>query len=917
MPQGAETNNPSNELNPDHIKHLESEGFIAEHISWMQLMGICSLSESEARAMGFVVNGKSSSGIYFPFTEGFGQFRFDEPLLDEKGKPRKYTNQAGVGSKAYIPDGCKVITEGIKDGLAGCWHGGIPTGALAGVSHSRKALPEGAGYIVLFDADGWNNPSVFTQLFRSGQHLDGKIQLVPEVSGEPKAGLCEWFKYLSQQGKDKQAEYRSLIDAALEPSDFLLELPKHWKGLKAQKQKECVKAIVRLAVELDPLDQDDLIRAIAGNTRFSKSAIQKLFKAEATKAPQTGLIPIKVGRDGEKRLPQNSVIANILAEHYRHQFAWNIEEQHFYRYASERNGLWSREPIELVYQAIANELNASGGEFSSNQIKAVADLLKADLAVRSWDDVDGLIPMANGVLDLTSMTLKPHAPGYRLRWQLPYEYDPNADCPGIREWLHQSQEEDPQRVQLLRAYLKAIVCGRADLQRFLEIVGPGGSGKGTYTRLAIALVGNQNVFQTELKHLENNRFETSGIYGKRLVVVSDSERYGGSVSVLKALTGQDLIRHERKFQQATEGFAPKAMVLIAANEPIQSSDYTSGLERRRLTLPFPNQVPAHQRRDLITLDRGKVSGEFAAELPGLLNWVLTMPDAQMVALVRDTARNVPSLAQWRVNSTIEANPMLGWIDECLVLIPDAKTYVGVADKLSESSGSPEAGYTQRSFYRNWDTWLYASYCQHCLQTGSKPVTMRRFSPLLDDLFRTQLKLPIIRDRDSKGSYFQGVEIRREQNNYLSRPITGGLSNDGLVMGCDGSVMDESIGSDGFDGNDGSFQLIRQENNALSQSFLAQEPEVSINKNFDEPVTSIRTVTTNGLTHLSIGPDPSQMTDKLSPSIQVGSKVARTDATGWIGKVIALKDDYAEVLFYPDTKRSEAKDVLLSNLKLLS
>jgi putative DNA primase/helicase len=77
----------------------------------------------------------------------------------------------------------------------------------------------------------------------------------------------------------------------------------------------------------------------------------------------------------------------------------------------------------------------------------------------------------------------------------------------------EAQDGDPQRVQLLRAYLKAIVTGRTDLQRYLECLGPGGTGKSTYTRLAIALVGLENTCITELKLLEGNRFETSGIYG--------------------------------------------------------------------------------------------------------------------------------------------------------------------------------------------------------------------------------------------------------------------------------------------------------------------------------------------------------------------------------------------------------------------
>ncbi len=43
---------------------------------------------------------------------------------------------------------------------------------------------------------------------------------------------------------------------------------------------------------------------------------------------------------------------------------------------------------------------------------------------------------------------------------------------------------------------------------------------------------------TKLKELESNRFETAGIYGRRLVAIEEADKYGGAaVSVLKAMTG--------------------------------------------------------------------------------------------------------------------------------------------------------------------------------------------------------------------------------------------------------------------------------------------------------------------------------------------------------------------------------------------
>jgi hypothetical protein len=86
--------------------------------------------------------------------------------------------------------GPMVVTEGFKDAAAGTLVGGIPTGAIAGVSHYRQCLKQGSNQTIVFDADGWTNPAVFAHLAKAAQWVNGKVALVPQWVGE-KAGLVE------------------------------------------------------------------------------------------------------------------------------------------------------------------------------------------------------------------------------------------------------------------------------------------------------------------------------------------------------------------------------------------------------------------------------------------------------------------------------------------------------------------------------------------------------------------------------------------------------------------------------------------------------------------------------------------------------------------------------------------------------
>lgn len=397
----------------------------------------------------------------------------------------------------------------------------------------------------------------------------------------------------------------------------------------------------------------------------------------------------------------------------------------------------------------------------------------------------------------------PHAPEHGFTWCLPYDYDPLATCDPIKQWLLEAQDGDEPRVQVLLAYARAVVCGRVTLQRFLELVGPGGTGKGTFERLLMALVGLTNVHVTDLRQLESNRFETSNILGKRLVVITDADRYGGPVQVLKALTGGDALRNERKYDPDAPHFTPEAMVIVAANEAIESTDYTSGLERRRLSIPFQRQ-PATVRQ-LIDFDRGQAVGEFVPSLPGLLNTVLAIDDAEMERLLRQTDQTVPSLREaWR-RSLVETNSLAAWADEHLRLDPEATSPIGVAEEVAPGH------------YLRADEWLYASYRGYAHATGERqPISMRRFRRLLEDFCRHQLKLTTVESgrNDTGAACISGIRLRR-----TFEPVTPGFIEQALplvghkvtpspqqktppVDGTDGYLMDQTLGTNGTDGSDG-------------------------------------------------------------------------------------------------------------------
>jgi len=189
----------------------------------------------------------------------------------------------------------------------------------------------------------------------------------------------------------------------------------------------------------------------------------------------------------------------------------------------------------------------------------------------------------------------------------------------------------------------------------------------------------------------------------------------------------------------------KGMIIVVANEPINSSAYNRGLDRQRISMPFDNFVLPENRRDLMT--------EFEPELPGLVNWVLSMDHDHARRMVCETDKEVPSLAAAKQGMRHEHNPMALWVHENIEHTGDAKSRVFIGRKKTDRYGNVMDSSKE----------LYANYCHWCIGAGEKLsaiVSLRYFSRLLCDLLKFQLKWEGV-DTGIYGhkSYISGVKIR--------------------------------------------------------------------------------------------------------------------------------------------------------------
>lgn len=474
----------------------------------------------------------------------------------------------------------------------------------------------------------------------------------------------------------------------------------------------------------------------------------------------------KDNKEGKQKLrnPPASEIANFIfplcmKNGWRYDPAYEL----FMRYGGNETGVWRREKHRKEFYHEVQFLLENVGQingYSSNLVADVCSLLEGHLANDEWNDDAEKLAFRNGVLELSTGQFLEHDSENYITWGLDINYDPDADPGPITQWLFRTQYEDEARVNVLRAWLRACLVGRGnEIQRFLELIGPGGRGKSTFANLCCALVGIGNYASTTLNQLEQSRFELASIKGKRLTLINDSERYGGSAQVFKALTGGDNLRYEEKMKSIGEPFVYSGMVMVVANEPIQTTDNTSGLSRRRLTVEFNRKLydKNSDAKDMIKIEHGHVSGLWKNYLPGLVNWVLGMSEQEMRQYLLDTNEMVPALRKVRNNILLNSNNLVEWLQSEVVVAE--QSVVGVGKKI------PAAKDTQER-YCNSRYHLYPSYCAYCEDTGSKPVGQKRFIALLLDCCKNQLDLTDVRTFTKGGRPFvKGLAIRASDQKY--------------------------------------------------------------------------------------------------------------------------------------------------------
>jgi P4 family phage/plasmid primase-like protien len=640
--------------------------------------------------------------------EQINYFRFkpDNPPADWKkpGKFKKYLGAVGESPRAYCPNvpeslwatiACRYGVE--KTGI-NFWewildHPEIPAIVTEGEKKAYCGLS--AGYVVI------SLPGIDCGYKSSSENDDGsssQLRLIPDLETLAQGGRTIYIAF------DRDSH------------------PQTVKRVQKARQK-LARLFGEFGCETLSIKWDGQYKGL-DNFIFGagRDALDK-----AIESAQDITVKIEDG-DGDKEKKESIPSAlemskKVFSDLFDNKIRFDASVKQFWRY--DGSGKWVICSNEYIFHEVQKYLEEAVSNFSPSYVRNVIEFAIGDILHEGWIEMSSLmyLPFENGVLEMATKKLLPHSPDYGFTWQLPRSYSAiEASWGNIDGFLDSLCVGNKQLRELAIAFCAAVLTGRSDLHKFLYLFGSGRNGKGVFSNLLSMLIGKENTHSTTMTDLNTNRFEPANLRGKRLVLMSDEDKYAGGIGILKSASGGDPLRHEDKGKKAGT-FHFRGMIVISANSPTFVGATGFALFARKIDFPCLAKIAENDRRDL--------TPELELDLTAFTTYLLSLDSDWVTATIRG-AGSVKAVKDLNWQMTIREDSIAAFYDEKLIIDPNGS--IGCGN-------------------------LYKSYQGYCEESGLKSKSINNFTPSLIELCNDSLGHSISHKHTKSGKVIKGLRLR--------------------------------------------------------------------------------------------------------------------------------------------------------------
>ena len=311
-----------------------------------------------------------------------------------------------------------------------------------------------------------------------------------------------------------------------------------------------------------------------------------------------------------KNFDQAGIADYIL---YQHKNLVYIPERSWAVYQDD--GYWHCENADaIVSDLVVDELRTlgdteafkgSGSLFKVNK-KNVDDIMsfmkkKVLKPLAQFNEQPNLINCKNGVIDLRTLELYKHNPGFFFDYVLDVNYNPNADMTRWNKFLRESLENADKKedcgiyqLELLQLSAGYSITGETNEECLFYIYGKTRSGKSTFINTINEILGplastiQMSALLQKRFVSDTQNFEIASLVNKRFVVSSETDRetYLDSAKI-KNLTGRDTIKCAYKFKDPFQAKVKFKMWLTSNNEiTVDATDEAVWGRFRTFSFPY-------------------------------------------------------------------------------------------------------------------------------------------------------------------------------------------------------------------------------------------------------------------------------------------------------------------------------------------
>lgn len=313
---------------------------------------------------------------------------------------------------------------------------------------------------------------------------------------------------------------------------------------------------------------------------------------------------------------------------------WVTLDDAFYRYTNK--GYWEHVNDAAMNKLIAHramkayELRKKDGVvhrvFPFGTDNKVASSFKFNRKALDMGKVEynrHLLCFSNFTVDLRTGEAIPHNCSHFLTTAIAAEYYPNRPCPEVFQFIYDAYGEE--MLALVRACISMLLDPTAPYGKFIHLIGPSGSGKGTLLRLLSEMFGLDHVCSsTSFEDLATPEGRHQQLTGVSIFTLPD---VGGYITGLKAfyelvdngpMSGRALF-NSHAYQKRWD-----VRFFIASVDHLQIENSGDGWDRR--CIPLPTKPREGNEDPYLGSKLAQVKGD-------IISWALAMPREERDRLI--------------------------------------------------------------------------------------------------------------------------------------------------------------------------------------------------------------------------------------------------------------------------------------------